>query len=32
MDKYKQRLELLYPDYTEEQLEKIFELRVQFWS
>ena len=32
MRKYKERLKLLYPSYTEEQLEEIFELRVKFWS
>jgi len=32
MTKYKKRFELLYPDYTEQQLEEIFKLRVKFWS
>lgn len=32
MNKYREKLIELYPDYTEEQLEEIFEARVQFWS
>lgn len=32
MTKYKERFELLYPNYTEQQLEKIFELRMNFWK
>ncbi len=32
MTKYKERLELLYPNYTEQQLELIFELRMNFWK
>lgn len=30
-EKYRDEFKSLYPDYTEEQLEEIFELRVK-WS
>ncbi len=31
MQKYKQRLKLLYPHYSDKQLETIYELRLKFW-
>jgi len=30
-EEYKEELEKLLPNYTEEQLKEVFELRVQFW-
>lgn len=32
MAKYKQRLKLLYPNYTDEKLEEIYQLRLEFWK
>lgn len=31
-EEYKEELEKLLPNYTEEQLKKVFELKVNFWT
>jgi len=31
-DKYEERYKTLYPDYTDEQLREIFELKIDFLS
>lgn len=31
-EKYRDELQRLYPDYSEEQLKEVFELRVDFWK
>ena len=31
-EEYSGELKKLYPNYSDEQLEKVFELRVNFWE
>jgi len=31
MNEYRERLKVVYPDYTDEQIEELIELRVNFW-
>lgn len=32
MEKYRQRLYILYPNYTDKQREYILKLRIDFWK
>lgn len=32
MTKYRERLKEIYPNFSDEQIENIFELRVKFWK
>lgn len=32
MTKYKEKFKLLYPNFTDKQLEKVIELRIKFWT
>lgn len=31
MNKYRERLKVIYPDFSDEQIEELIDLRVDFW-